>query len=52
MGVSDVFVQDYFLEDSLGHAGMMWDRSMWGLVINALLETNHTLFACDEGLPL
>ncbi|RYO80091.1 hypothetical protein DL764_009942 [Monosporascus ibericus] len=47
-GVRNVFVQDTCPDDKVGHAGLMWDRSVWGLVINALEETYDRSFELDE----
>ncbi|RYP24496.1 hypothetical protein DL765_000516 [Monosporascus sp. GIB2] len=56
-GVRNVFVQDTCPDDKVGHAGLMWDRSVWGLVINALEETPEEIgrpleagFKADENI--
>ncbi|KAI1214777.1 alpha/beta-hydrolase [Annulohypoxylon truncatum] len=51
-GVNNVFVQDTCPDDTVGHAGLMWDKSVWRLIINALEENNDAVFACDKGLPI
>ncbi|KAI2463439.1 alpha/beta-hydrolase [Annulohypoxylon bovei var. microspora] len=51
-GVKNVFVQDTCPDDSVGHAGLMWDKSVWRLIVNALEENNDAVFACDKGLPI
>lgn len=51
-GVRNVFVQDACPDDKVGHAGLMWDRSVWGLVYNALEEEYDRAFECDQGLEI
>ncbi|KAI0896137.1 alpha/beta-hydrolase [Annulohypoxylon nitens] len=51
-GVNNVFVQDTCPDDTVGHAGLMWDKSVWRLIVNALEENNDAVFACDQGLPI
>ncbi|KAK7757303.1 hypothetical protein SLS62_000853 [Diatrype stigma] len=51
-GVRNVFVQDACPDDKVGHAGLMWDRSVWGLVYNALEEEYDRVFDCDKGLEI
>lgn len=51
-GVRNVFVQDACPDDKVGHAGLMWDRSVWGLVYNALEEEYDRTFECDKGLEI
>ncbi|XDG02473.1 hypothetical protein ABKA04_002088 [Annulohypoxylon sp. FPYF3050] len=50
--VNNVFVQDTCPDDTVGHAGLMWDKSVWRLIVNALEENNDAVFACDQGLPI
>ena len=50
-GVRNVIVQDTCPGDKVGHAGLGWDRSVWGLVVNALTEEYDRGFECDQGLP-
>ncbi|KAI1458458.1 alpha/beta-hydrolase [Annulohypoxylon moriforme] len=50
-GVKNVFVQDTCPDDPVGHAGLMWDKSVWRLIVNALEENDDAVFACDKGLP-
>ncbi|RYP77100.1 hypothetical protein DL771_001390 [Monosporascus sp. 5C6A] len=47
-GVRNVFVQDTCPDDKVGHTGLMWDRSAWGLVINALEETYDRSIECND----
>ncbi|KAI5865601.1 alpha/beta-hydrolase [Durotheca rogersii] len=51
-GVRNVIVQDTCPEDPVGHAGLMWDKSVWRLVVNALEENDDAVFACEKGLPV
>ncbi|KAI0884382.1 alpha/beta-hydrolase [Annulohypoxylon maeteangense] len=51
-GVNNVFVQDTCPDDTVGHAGLMWDKSVWRLIVNALEENTDAVFACDKGLPI
>jgi hypothetical protein len=50
-GVRNVIVQDTCPQDTVGHAGLAWDKSVWGLIYNALEEQYDREFACDKGLP-
>ncbi|KAI1089129.1 alpha/beta-hydrolase [Rostrohypoxylon terebratum] len=51
-GVNNVFVQDTCPNDTVGHAGLMWDKSVWRLIVNALEENSDAVFACDQGIPI
>lgn len=51
-GAANVFVQDACPDDPVGHAGLMWDRSVWRLIVNALEENDDAVFACEKGLPI
>ncbi|KAI1406573.1 alpha/beta-hydrolase [Hypoxylon fuscum] len=51
-GVNNVLIQDTCPDDPVGHAGLMWDKSVWRLIVNALEENNDTVFPCDTGLPI
>ncbi|KAI1337105.1 alpha/beta-hydrolase [Xylariaceae sp. FL0016] len=51
-GVNNVYVQDTCPDDKVGHAGLMWDKSVWRLIINALEENNDEVFPCEEGLEI
>lgn len=50
-GVRNIFVQDTCSEDKVGHAGLAWDKSVWGLIKNELQEDYDRGFVCDQGLP-
>ncbi|KAI1097444.1 alpha/beta-hydrolase [Jackrogersella minutella] len=50
-GATNVFVQDTCPDDAVGHAGLMWDKSVWRLIVNALEENDDAVFLCDKGLP-
>ncbi|OTA98073.1 hypothetical protein M426DRAFT_326275 [Hypoxylon sp. CI-4A] len=49
---TNVYVQDTCPDDSVGHAGLMWDTSVWRLIVNALEENNDPVWACEQGLPI
>ncbi|KAF8196712.1 alpha/beta-hydrolase [Mycena galopus ATCC 62051] len=50
-GVRNLFVQDYCPDDKVGHAGLAWDTSVWGIILNELNENyNGTVTTCEEGL--
>ncbi|KAI4863620.1 alpha/beta-hydrolase [Hypoxylon rubiginosum] len=51
-GVNNVIVQDTCPDDVVGHAGLMWDKSVWRLVVNALEENNDVVFPCEIGMPV
>lgn len=51
-GVRNVIVQDTCPDDKVGHAGLAWDKSVWGLIINALTEDYDRSFACEKGLEI
>ena len=50
-GVRNLYVQDYCPDDKVGHAGLAWDQSVWGIIYNELLEdySNKTI-TCGQGL--
>ncbi|KAI1825888.1 Alpha/Beta hydrolase protein [Xylaria intraflava] len=50
-GVNNVYVQTTCPDDTVGHAGLAWDKSVWRLIINALEETDEEVFPCEQGLP-
>ena len=50
-GVRNIIIQDTCPDDEVGHAGLAWDKSVWGLVINELTEDYDREFECDKGLP-
>lgn len=50
-GVRNIIVQDTCPDDAVGHAGLAWDTSVWGLVYNALTEDYDRPFVCGTGLP-
>lgn len=50
-GVRNVIVQDTCPDDAVGHAGLAWDDSVWGLIYNALTEDYERPFVCGTGLP-
>ncbi|KAJ7502538.1 alpha/beta-hydrolase [Mycena galericulata] len=37
-GVRNLYVQDYCPQDTTGHAGLAWDSSVWGIIVNELTE--------------
>lgn len=49
-GVRNIYVQDSCPDDAVGHAGLAWDESVWGLVINELTEDYERPFVCGQGL--
>ncbi|KAI1648294.1 alpha/beta-hydrolase [Daldinia loculata] len=51
-GATNVIVQDTCPDDKVGHAGLMWDKSVWRLIVNALEENNDTVFECEKGLVI
>ncbi|KAI1759849.1 alpha/beta-hydrolase [Hypoxylon sp. FL1150] len=51
-GVNNVIVQDTCPDDTVGHAGLMWDKSVWRLVVNALEENDDVVFPCENGLSV
>ncbi|KAI1776439.1 alpha/beta-hydrolase [Hypoxylon cercidicola] len=51
-GVNNVIVQDTCPDDVVGHAGLMWDKSVWRLVVNALEENNDAVFPCEIGMAV
>ncbi|KAH8180269.1 lipase (class 2) domain-containing protein [Sarocladium implicatum] len=51
-GVRNVIVQDTCPDDKVGHAGLAWDKSVWGLIINALTEDYERIFECEKGLEI
>ncbi|KAH9987484.1 alpha/beta-hydrolase [Xylariaceae sp. FL0662B] len=51
-GVNNVYIQDTCPDDRVGHAGLMWDKSAWRLVVNALEENGDEVFECEKGLEV
>ncbi|KAI0166761.1 alpha/beta-hydrolase [Hypoxylon sp. FL1284] len=51
-GVRNIVVQDTCPDDAVGHAGLMWDKSVWRLIVNALEENDDEVFPCDSGIPV
>ncbi|KAI1075678.1 alpha/beta-hydrolase [Whalleya microplaca] len=51
-GVNNVYVQDICPDDKVGHAGLMWDKSVWRLIFNALEENKDEVFKCEKGLEV
>ncbi|KAI0378630.1 alpha/beta-hydrolase [Hypomontagnella monticulosa] len=51
-GATNVFVQDTCPDDKVGHAGLMWDKSVWRLIVNALEENHDPVFECEQGLGI
>ncbi|KAI2604664.1 alpha/beta-hydrolase [Hypoxylon sp. NC1633] len=51
-GVNNVVIQDTCPDDVVGHAGLMWDKSVWRLIVNALEENDDAVFPCEIGLPV
>jgi pimeloyl-ACP methyl ester carboxylesterase len=49
-GVRNVFVQDYCPDDSVGHAGLAIDVSVWGIVLNELQENYDGTVFCGQGI--
>ncbi|KAK8104892.1 hypothetical protein PG999_008251 [Apiospora kogelbergensis] len=47
-GVRNVMVQDTCPDDTVGHAYLAWDTSVWGLVFNALTENYDAPVKCDK----
>lgn len=50
-GVRNVYVQDVCPNDPVGHTGMALDRSVLGIVLNALDPAHPRPVACAVGLP-
>ncbi|KAI1811681.1 alpha/beta-hydrolase [Poronia punctata] len=48
--VEHVYVQDTCPDDSVGHFGLSWDRSVWRLVVNALEGNDDVVWPCEQGL--
>jgi pimeloyl-ACP methyl ester carboxylesterase len=48
-GVKLVYVQDTCPNDSVGHFGLSWDKSVWRLITNALEESDDEAFPCEQG---
>src|SRR5690606_15399762 len=51
-GVRNIYVQDTCPDDKVGHAGLAWDKSVWGLIINELTEDYDREFECHKGLEI
>ncbi|KAK7996353.1 hypothetical protein PG989_004393 [Apiospora arundinis] len=51
-GVRNVMVQDTCPDDTVGHAYLAWDTSVWGLVFNALTEKYDAPVKCDKQPPI
>jgi hypothetical protein len=51
-GVRNIYVQDTCPDDKVGHAGLAWDKSVWGLIINELTEEYDREFECEKGLEI
>ncbi|KAL7625172.1 hypothetical protein AAE478_004387 [Parahypoxylon ruwenzoriense] len=51
-GVNNVVVQDTCPDDNVGHSGLVLDKGVWRLVLNALEENDDKAFGCEKGLPL
>lgn len=49
-GVWNVIVQDICFDDKVGYVGFGWDKSVWFLVVNVLMEDYDWQFLCDKGL--
>ncbi|KAK7926452.1 hypothetical protein PG985_003450 [Apiospora marii] len=52
VGVRNVVVQDACPDDTVGHAYLAWDTSVWGLVFNALTEDYDAPVRCDVQPPI
>ncbi|PVI02346.1 alpha/beta-hydrolase [Periconia macrospinosa] len=52
-GVRNLYVQDYCPDDKVGHAGLAWDKGVWGIILNELTgEYDNKTVACEAGLPV
>ncbi|KAI1376641.1 alpha/beta-hydrolase [Hypoxylon crocopeplum] len=51
-GATNVVIQDTCPDDHVGHAGLMWDKSVWRLIVNALEENHDPVYDCEKGLTL
>ncbi|CAH0027745.1 unnamed protein product [Clonostachys rhizophaga] len=49
-GARNIIVQDTCPDDAVGHAGLAWDKTVWGLVVNELTEDYDRKFECAKGL--
>ncbi|KAK4982895.1 hypothetical protein LTR66_009047 [Elasticomyces elasticus] len=50
-GVSNMYVQETYPLDPVGHIGEAYDTNVWNLVVNALNTTPKRAFACSFGSP-
>lgn len=52
-GVRNLYVQDFCPADNVGHAGLAWDKSVWGIIVNELEEKyDAKITTCEAGLPV
>ncbi|CAH0057698.1 unnamed protein product [Clonostachys solani] len=49
-GARNIIIQDTCPDDAVGHAGLAWDKTVWGLVVNELTEDYNRKFECAKGL--